>query len=335
MMMNASLGDLSQSFALRNRNAVLKADMLKLGQELASGRVADPRSVLNGNLSYLSEIERSLVTMDGYNVATTEAGHFAGGVNAALTRIQEQAQTLSADLVLAGNSTAGLNSAELAGAARSTLGSVVSSLNQSVAGRTLFSGTASDRMPLDGMDPLLDALRPVLAAQTTPADMMAAAKAWFDDPAGYAGTVYQGSAQGISPMVLSETDTVALDVKATDPALREMLLGSAVASLADDPALTLSNGDQLSLLATAGFTMMSANSSIISLQSRVGYAEAAIDRVTSRNAAERSSLEFAKSDLLGVDPFEAATKLENVQFQLQSLYTVTSRMSQLSLVNFL
>jgi flagellar hook-associated protein 3 FlgL len=44
---------------------------------------------------------------------------------------------------------------------------------------------------------------------------------------------------------------------------------------------------------------------------------------------------FAKTGLLEIDPFEAATKLEEVQFQLQSLYSVTVRMSQLSLVKFL
>jgi flagellar hook-associated protein 3 FlgL len=36
-----------------------------------------------------------------------------------------------------------------------------------------------------------------------------------------------------------------------------------------------------------------------------------------------------------VDPYEAATKLEAAQSQLEALYTVTARLSRLNLVDFL
>ena len=228
-----------------------------------------------------------------------------------------------------------MNASDLAAAAESALGSIVSGLNTSVAGRALFSGTATDRVPLEGVDPLLDALRTVIAAETTPDDMMIAAQAWFDDPAGYSATVYQGSDSALAPFALSDNDSVALDVRANDPAVRDMLFTASIAALADDPALGLTQEDQISLLSKAGIAMISANNNLISLQSRVGFAEAGIDRISTRNAAEQTSLEFAKGDLLGADPFETATRLEDVQFQLQSLYSVTVRMSQLSLVNFL
>lgn len=334
-MLNNSIGDMSQAYMLRNRNTALKMDMQKLGQELASGQVSDVRSVLGGNLSYLSEIERSMATLDGYNVATTEATHYATGVQNALTRIQEQGVDLSSSLIIAGSTPVGMNSSDLSLAARSTLGSLVSNLSSSVAGRNLFSGTASDQIPLEGIDPLLDALRTVVAAEATPDDMMSAAKAWFDDPAGFAATVYQGSDTALAPFTLSDDESISLDVRATDPAVRNILFTTAIAALADDPALGLSQSDQASLHSKAGVAMISANNDVISLQARVGFAEAGIERISIRNAAERTSLEYAKGDLLGADPFETATRLEEVQFQLQSLYSITVRMSQLSLVNFL
>lgn len=334
-MLSGSIGDMSQSFMLRNRNTALKVDMQRLGQELASGQVADVRAVLGGNMSYLSEIERSLTTLEGYNLATTEATHYAGGVQTALGRVQELGLDLSSNLVLASNSAAGMNGADLALAARGALQGMVSSLSTQVAGRALFSGTATDQLPLDGIDPLLDALRSVMAGQTTPGDMITAAQAWFDDPAGFSASVYQGADTGLAAFKLSETESLAFDVRLTEPAIRNMLMATAVSALADDAALGLSQTEQISLLSSAGLEMISANNSVISLQSRVGYAEAGIERISTRNAAERSSLEFAKGDLLGVDPFETATRLEDVQFQLQSLYSVTVRMSQLSLVNFL
>lgn len=334
-MINGSIGDLSQSYMLSNRNTALKTEMLKLGQELASGQVTDVRAVLGGNISYLSEIERSLATLEGYKVATTEATHYASGVQSALTQIQELGQDLSSSLILAGSSGANLNTSDLAQAARATLGSMVSSLNTSVGGRALFSGTASDQIPLDGIDPLLNALRIVVAAETTPDTMLSAAQDWFDDPAGFTATIYQGSESSLAPFTLSERDSLSLDVRATDPALRDMLLATAISALAADPIVGLSQENQLSLLSKTGIGMISANDDLISLQAKVGFAEAGIEKIHSRNAAERTSLDYAKGDLLGVDPFETATRLEDVQFQLQSLYSITVRMSQLSLVNFL
>ena len=334
-MINGSIGDMSQSFALRNRNAALKTDMQRLALELSSGQVADSRSVLGGNMSYLSEIERSLTTLEGYNLATTEATHYAKGAQAALGRVQELGQELSSSLLLASNSAVGLNTADLALNARSALQSMVSGLNTQVAGRALFSGIATDQVPFDGIDPLLDALRTVIAAEATPEDMMTAAADWFDDPAGFTATVYQGSDTALAAFKLSDTEQLSLDVRATDPAVKAMLLTTAVSTLATDPALGLSHDDQVSLFNAASIRMISANNDLISLQGRVGFAEAGIDRISTRNASERSSLEFAKGDLLGIDPYETATRLEEVQFQLQSLYSVTVRMSQLSLVNFL
>ncbi len=81
--------------------------------------------------------------------------------------------------------------------------------------------------------------------------------------------------------------------------------------------------------------MLIAQDDVIALRADVGFVESRIEKVAARNAAEVTGLEFAKVALLEIDPYEAATRLEEAQFQLQSLYTVTVRMSQLSLVNFL
>jgi flagellar hook-associated protein 3 FlgL len=74
---------------------------------------------------------------------------------------------------------------------------------------------------------------------------------------------------------------------------------------------------------------------MVNLQAQVGFSEARIEALTVRHSTERASLEMARNDLLSVDPYQSATELEQVQFQLQSLYAITSRMSQLSLVNYL
>jgi flagellar hook-associated protein 3 FlgL len=81
--------------------------------------------------------------------------------------------------------------------------------------------------------------------------------------------------------------------------------------------------------------MLQNQDDLTSLRAQIGFAEARIDSMATRNASESVSLEYAKGTLLAADPYETATRLEEVQFQLQSLYAVTVKTSQLSLVNFL
>jgi flagellar hook-associated protein 3 FlgL len=46
-------------------------------------------------------------------------------------------------------------------------------------------------------------------------------------------------------------------------------------------------------------------------------------------------LQNAQLSLLSVDPYETATKMQEMQTQLQTLYAITARAARLSLVDFL
>jgi flagellar hook-associated protein 3 FlgL len=330
-----NLGDLSQSYSLRQRNTALKQQMDQLTTELASGQVADVRQVLAGNYSYLTDIERKMDILAGYNVATTEAAYFAEASQLALGRVEDIGTDLSSSLLIAGTSAIGVSGSDTVAEARNALEAMVGAFNTDVAGRYLFGGTATDNRPLLSADDLLTALQTAISGATTPDAMLADAKTWFDDPAGFATSIYQGSADGLAPFALSQTENVALDIRATDPKLYDMLRLTAVAALADDPTFGLDINGQSELFDKTGQQMLGAKDSIIALRAEVGFVEARIERISSRNAAEVSSLEYARTSLLEVDPYETATRLEDVQFQLQSLYAVTVRSSQLSLVNFI
>ena len=330
-----NLGDLSQSHSMRQRNVSLRTDINRLTTELATGQVADVRDVLDGNYSYLTDIERRTSTLDAYNVATTEAGIFAGATQQALSNFEDFGAKFSLSLLAAGTSAVGVSGADTATEAKITLAGMIGSVNTNAAGRYLFSGTATDLPPLPDADTIIAALRTVVSGSTTPDAVLLAADTWFNDPAGFEATIYQGSADGMSPFNLSQTDKVAFDIKAVDPALLEVLKLTAVAALADDPALGFDVPTQSDLFDKSGQALLIAQDNVIALRANVGLVEASIEGVATRNAAELTSIGFAKTALLEIDPYEAATKLEEAQFQLQSLYSVTVRMSQLSLVNFL
>jgi flagellar hook-associated protein 3 FlgL len=86
---------------------------------------------------------------------------------------------------------------------------------------------------------------------------------------------------------------------------------------------------------TAGQNLLTVQDDLTNLRAGVGFAEARIENFQARTEAERISAEYAKGALLSVDPYEAATRLEDAQFQLESLYSVTVRLSRLNLTSFM
>ncbi len=99
-MNGLSLGDLATSFMLQNRGSALKAEMSRLTQELTSGQVADVKSVLAGNYSYLTGLEASLSTLQGYKTASAEAAHFAGSMQSVLENVQDSTSNLGTNLII-------------------------------------------------------------------------------------------------------------------------------------------------------------------------------------------------------------------------------------------
>jgi flagellar hook-associated protein 3 FlgL len=124
-------------------------------------------------------------------------------------------------------------------------------------------------------------------------------------------------------------------VRVNDRAIKDLLMHTALASLADDPGLALSVEKKSEFFRITGEGLQSNQDQLTSLRSKTGFTQERIEMISARNVAEETSTEFARNALLIADPFETATALENVQFHLQSLYAVTVRSAQLSLVKFL
>ncbi|MEL7092278.1 MAG: flagellin [Pseudomonadota bacterium] len=335
MINGTSFGDLAQSFILQRRGADLKTEMARLNKELVTGQVSDPKAVLAGNVSYLADIENDLRLLDSYRVVTTEAQTFADTMQNALDRIQSSSTSYSQDLLSVAKNAVGPVLDQFAVNAKAELETVVSALNTTVAGRTIFAGTATDRAAIEEVDTIIAAVQTAVAGAGSIDDIFLAADAWFADPAGFSATLYNGSDNSLNPFRVGDSETVDIPYTADDEELREVIKGLSLAALAGEGGLGFTADGQRACMNRVGTNLMAAQSGLTALRADVGASQERIDQIASRNAAEALSLDYAKGALLGADPFETATKLEEVQFQLQSLYTVTARMSDLTLVNFI
>lgn len=331
-----SIGDLAGAFALRRVNVQLNSDLARLTEEMASGVAADIPRHLQGNYTYLGDIERGLRLSEGFSTAAKEAALTTGAMQSALDRVQQTTTALSADVILSGNTNLPEAMQTASNGARGQLGALISTLNTDVAGRALFSGVATDTLTFASADTFISELKTAVAGETTLTGILAAVDAWFDTPGGgFETNGYLGATSAMPPFLLGEGETVDLDIRGDSQMIRDALKNTAVAALAADPDLGYPGDLQSAMLVTAGENLMATQDQMTQLRSDLGYAEARIEESRTRLSSEQTSLEMARGDLLGVDLYDTATRLEHVQFQLQSLYTATTKLSQLSLVEYL
>lgn len=331
-----SIGDLAQGFVLRKQGTELTRQMDRLTAEVSSGRAADIPKAVSGNLLPLADIERAL-SMAGVQRDTTRiAALDAGIMQTALSRVGDGADTLANAALMTTGGQGAADLGVLAQEARGTLSDMVGSLNSTAAGRALFGGDASDRAPLAGADILRDALRAELSAAPDAASVKAALDTFFDSPGGgFATAIYRGGTGETSPYALGAGEAVTLRIRGDDAALRDQLKQTAMLSLVDDPALGLTEADRVALAQEAGVALRTGQEGVVRLQAQLGFAEERIAQAESRIETEITSLGIARNDLLSVDVAESATALEQVQSQLELLYTITARSSRLNLANFL
>ena len=81
--------------------------------------------------------------------------------------------------------------------------------------------------------------------------------------------------------------------------------------------------------------MINAKQGVIQLAADLGSVQNQIS--TSAEVADKDifELETARQAIAGVDQYEAASQFSALESQLQSMYTVTARISSLNLTNFL
>ena len=330
-----SVGDLARTLVLRTNQVRLRQEMDQLAVEVATGFVRDPAQHLKGDTTGLLAVDRALSRLEAFRVNGAEAALITGAMQSTLDVIQSRSETLSQTLVSAELTPNSSLLTTMSDDARNTLGQVVNGMNRSVAGRFLFSGTATDQPALPDLETVMDELRTAVAGETTLAGVEAQLDAFFGPVGGFEDTLYQGSDTGLADLRLSETESASVDIKATDDAFRALMKPIAMAALAADTSLAFDTALQVEMLAKSGRDILGAQQPFVEMRAQLGMLEARIEESTTRNSSERTALGLARLELVGTDEFETATRYENVRGQLESLYAITVRSQRLSLAEYL
>jgi flagellar hook-associated protein 3 FlgL len=330
-----SLGDMSQMFFLRRNNVETRTQINTLSAELTTGLKADVPKAVGHDFSLLSGLERGISMSQTYVRATNEARVVTETMQNSLGLAQDSVEGLASSLLSVSNSGLPTNVTTAVQDGRNALDAIVGAMNTSVAGRFLFSGQATDTRPVMDADQILNAVRPLAQAATTPQDMIAAVDAWFADGADFTTTAYNGTAAPSAGFLVGERDTLSLEITADRREVRDALAAAVKVALLEDLSLPNGHADVAIIMKNAAEELFEGAAQLTLLRGELGQTQEAIEVAESRANTQLSALQINRSDLLSADPFETATALEDASMRLESLYTLTARLSRLSLTDFL
>ena len=333
-MTSLTFSDLSQMFQLRRDTVRVRQDLATATQELSSGRHADLGRAVSGNYGPLVAIDRQLSALDAFDTNAKEATLFAEAAQMSLSRISDLGNDFGSRMATLMPNDAAMQRAVFANEAAQAFKASVAALNTSAAGRSVFAGTATNGAALASADDMLADLSDAVDGLTTAQDVIDRVNAWFAPGNEFDTSGYVGSTSELSGYRVAEGQEVRASARADDDVFREHLKGFALGALLDSPDIT--DADELAALAgEAGTRLLSNHINLVAVQASIGSAQHRVEDAMARNGSERTSLRMARSEIVAVDPYKVATDLQNLQSQLETIYTITARLSGLSLTNYL
>jgi flagellar hook-associated protein 3 FlgL len=146
---------------------------------------------------------------------------------------------------------------------------------------------------------------------------------------------YIGSPDDLTPVDIGENARLDYGVRADADELVAVLRSQALAAVVAGGAFAADADAQMTILAEAGTWMLNAKESLLSLRATVGVSQFAVERSSAERVSERDVLEQARTRIMATDPLATASTYQTLQVQLESIYTVTSRLANLRFTNFL
>lgn len=335
-MQTLTFGDLAGPFRSQMNNYRLKSELQRLGQELATGKTADLRKATRGDLGNYAGLDSAINSLAAYKTSASEAALFADTLQRSLESVQQTTSDIGPALLIAGSTNEATVIQTAATDARTRFAAVVSVLNTKIADRALLSGTDIGSDALADSETMLADIKTAIATETTAAGIEAVVEAWFDGPGGGFETLgYLGGTADLAPFRIGPDEQTSLSLRADDQNIRDVLKGFAMAALVSDGALPGNHDERVALVGLAATRLLAGDKALAELRAGVGTVEGQIETARVRNGAEASALKIARSDLVRADPYTTATDLKAAETQLETLYTITARLSRLSLPEYL
>ncbi len=294
---------LTLSYTMRTQSSVAERQI-----EIASGKRAQQYSSISTDASELVNIERSVARTEQFNRNIDQALTRLGIMESSVAIMVERATEVLA-IMSSAISGENINDVPLQEFSATFLAEAESLLNTSHEDRYLFAGSQTDAPAVDLAD----------AAYTPQAGLPGVFTADFD--------YYQGDNLNLSVRA-DETFETSYGITADEPAFEEMLRAL---SYMDYAGANLDGA----VLEQAYTMMKSAVDGLSDIRGRIGASSKVLEAASSGHDDYLTYATNLVSTLEDVDVAEATTRLAQDEVQLQGSYLAISRISDLSLLNYL
>ncbi|GGD99544.1 flagellin [Rhizobium anhuiense] len=233
--------------------------------------------------------------------------------------------------------------------ATSALSTMMDTANTMVNGEYLFSGINTDVQPLTDMTAttsaaivtelntyatgLGKAVSDLTGAEmetfiTSTVEPMFSEANWTDATTGWS----QASSQNMTSRI-SNSEVIESSTNANSEGMRYFALASVMTSALLDQGLS---SDAMSTVSKQAISYTTkATSGLVTQASQLGLSQERVKKSNDALDAQSNIIKNKLVDLQGVDPYEASTLVKTLETQLETAYTIVSKIQQLSLVNYL
>lgn len=132
---------------------------------------------------------------------------------------------------------------------------------------------------------------------------------------------------------INTAETIESSVSVNKDGFKNLVLSAVIGAQLGDKDL----GTATRASVTARVTSLSgaAVSGIDNSRSQLGLSQSRVEKANTSMTAQKAIIDTQLSNLVGVDKYEASTKLTALLTQIETSYSITARIQQLSLVNYL
>ncbi|ENN90518.1 flagellar hook-associated family protein [Bartonella schoenbuchensis] len=337
-----------------------QSELMQASYEATTGKLYDPGLTLGRRTGRLVNIESQMSYLEGFSNTNKLTMLRMSSMQAAIHSLISSGDEAAAPgaLTLFNNMLVGdpgsAAPSVIQAVAQDSLSAFISALNTNYNGEYVFGGTNTSEQPLnfytvggetgpskvvrDTFDEFLDGRKPEDLTSEEMEEFIDGPFSSLFDEENFTQIFSNAQDGSIEKRILSNGETVNVAASANEKGFRDAMKNMVLVAEFGDIGLSKDAQESLYSKARTSNDQTSTSSStseIIAIASRIGSAEARVKTATQRIEIQKDLLMKAKIDLIGVDSTEAVQKVQALEAMLNLSYTLTGRISQLSLVNYL
>jgi len=367
-MKTSFISSLSIQTTMRNSIAGVQREMVKANQEAVTQKHADLGVTLGANTARALDLSRDISRIDSLHSTAALATQRLDSAELALDNMNKVGLDIQSAILTLGSSADATNLATARSAMKSALESFTQFTNTSVQGEYIFAGINSDVKP---MQDYFSAGSPAKAAYDAELSQFMSDNAipsldvitkdqmndFLDDlegkfngtkpltspphPAALAGkdfwtTFFSSASDENMKSRIGPTEIIDSSTNSNSQGMRNFAFASIVSMELLQPNIPQTAREAVSSRTTSNVSKaMNGVDSLNQQRTNIGIASERVSKAEERLQAQKDILTTSLGSLENVDPEEAATRLNTMKTLLETAYTVTAKIQQLSLANYL